>query len=536
MFIPSGTAVHKSGTEAGSGYNLLFRAGLVRQSASGIFTLLPLGKLAIGKLERLIDLYMTRGLSSSRLSLPVLGTRELWEKSGRWASQAGEMYRMKDRKGADFCLSPTHEEAVTRCVAADVNSFRALPVRVHQQTVKFRDELRPRGGLLRGREFIMKDLYTFDADIPSAHETYKHVTDVYRRLFNRLGMSYEVAVADSGAIGGDLNHEFHVASALGEDTLLKCDGGCGYTANQELAGVDADRLVAETAMSGWQVVRFAHPVERDTRFYEARIPVGRSLDLRRLAKLADSQLDKPLIQLHDAFSVPYGATATPISDALECLVAQAGDPCPSCATQTDHGDGSAGGRLVEMTTIECGHTFHLGQKYTRPLNFVFTDGGNGTVVPEMGCHGIGVTRLLQVIAETLRDDAGLTWPLGLEPLPIVVVPARQEHLDAALAVAQRLARRTLAQRAHAEADETTNSESDNWSFEKWHDYGDIDVDGTAAVVDDRFGKTWGWRIKEAELVGAREVYLVGAHHASDGSTADLVTTRGKKGFTTVEIA
>lgn len=518
-FAPSGSIVQKGSADVSQGLTLLFRAGLIRQSASGIFSLLPLGRLIVDKIERLIDLYMQRGLGSSRLSLPLLASRDLWETTGRWQSQGSELFRLKDRKGAEFCLSPTHEESVTKVVAAEVNSFRQLPVRVHQQTTKFRDELRPRGGLLRGKEFLMKDLYTFDTDVATAHATYADVNVIYRRLFDRLGIDYEVAVADSGAIGGDLNHEYHVPSPLGEDTLLKC-GACGYTANQELARTDLSHLAAGTPAAAWQIQRFAHPTHRDTLFYEVRVPEGRQLDRKRLARLADPQLDQPLVYLPGAAHVPHGREVRTIENALDALVARAGDACPTCASHASHNTAASTAgpiaRLDEMRTIECGHTFHLGDKYTRPLNFRFTTSAGGAeAFAQMGCHGIGVTRLVQVLAQALHDAHGLRWPVGLEPLPRVVIPTKPEYLPAAENVARRLIARARSRRA------AFDSDTNPMAFEAWDDYGAIDGD-MAAVVDDRFRKTWGWRVNEAELVGAREVYIVGKSHPKDGSQADRI--------------
>jgi len=212
-------------------HQLLLKAGYIRQLSSGHYTMLPLGMRVLRKIEAIVDEEMQRA-GSQRIDLPIMMSRQLWEATGRWESTGSELFRLKDRNGNEFCVGPTHEEAITALVAAEVTSYKQLPLRLHQIGRKFRDEGRPRGGLLRAREFVMKDMYSFDIDHDAAHETYKEVLEAYRRVFKRMQLPAVQVEADSGNIGGSLSHEYHVISPVGEDTLLQC-GLCAYTANQE---------------------------------------------------------------------------------------------------------------------------------------------------------------------------------------------------------------------------------------------------------------------------------------------------------------
>ncbi|RKP37732.1 hypothetical protein BJ085DRAFT_19659, partial [Dimargaris cristalligena] len=213
-------------------YRLMVRAGFIRASSTGIYTLLPLGQKVLAHLESLVDRTMLHYAEAHKLTLPNLLPAKLWKRTGRWDTTGSELIRLQDRKGASYCLGPTHEEEITQLIGSEVTSLRQLPLRLYQVGRKFRDELRPRAGLLRAREFVMKDLYTFDADRRSALDTYLAMRLAYRQFFKAVGLPFIEARADGGNIGGDESHEFHYTSTAGEDTVLQCPN-CHYAANTE---------------------------------------------------------------------------------------------------------------------------------------------------------------------------------------------------------------------------------------------------------------------------------------------------------------
>lgn len=471
LFLPSGNVTLRSVDKGGgSGHELLLKAGYLRQSSAGIFSLLPLGQIVMSKIERRIDQHMAM-LDASKISLPSMAPRKLWELTGRWETSGKELFKVKDRKDAEFCLNPTHEEVVTKLVAAEVNGYRQLPVRVYQIGRKFRDEKRPRAGMLRGKEFLMKDLYTFDDGADAAYQTYQEVTYVYKTLFDSLGVKYYVAEADSGNIGGDLSHEYHLPSAIGEDTLLACSS-CHYVANQELAKVR--HSFHDTPL---ELLRFCHQIYRDSIFFEVTVPLGRQLNMTQFTREAqrlDPSLTVPIpVVVYDnvSNSHPSSTVTTHVINPSAVLQAQESDPCPM---------DDCHGTLQEIQAIEIGHTFHLGQKYSEPLNFKYSNVHNQSVFPEMGCHGIGVSRLLSALAETGHDLHGLKWPRGLEPYKsaIVVEPGYEK----------------LAEQIY-------------------------DFLGAETVIDDRPGKSIAYKVKDMELIGVPDVFVVGKHFYKLGTNA-----------------
>ncbi|RKP10002.1 prolyl-tRNA synthetase [Thamnocephalis sphaerospora] len=417
LFVPTSKDVSASARVAS--HQLMLRAGLIRQSASGVYSLLPFAVRALGKLERIIDEEMET-IGANKLSLPGILSADAWRKTGRWDTMGTELFRLSDRKESAFCLAPTHEEEVTQLIAAEVSSYRQLPLRLYQIGRKYRDELRPRSGLLRAREFVMKDLYTFDADEAAAMETYDTVVGAYRRIFNRIGVPYAIAEADTGQIGGKRSHEFHFCSDAGEDTLLSCTH-CGYTANEELAqGIHAPTAAAHTA-------------------------------------------------------TPSQQQKAPINDAP---------------------------RLSARRAIEVGHTFLLGDKYSRPLEATYqpvattsTGATTSAQVPiQMGCYGLGVTRALAAIAQATHDEHGLRWPWSIAPYRVCVIPLQLSGKNTAgdeqlLADAQRL-----------------------------QDQLETEVPGLRGevVLDDRRGLSPGWRLKDAELIGYPWLVVLGRAWARDG--------------------
>lgn len=424
MFIPSGTVTLSTTDKGGSeGHFLLLKTGMIRQSSAGVFAVLPLGQLVMDKIEKQIDQSM-HNIGASKLSLPTLGPQSLWTLTGRWQSSGQELFKLKDRKSAEFCLSPTHEESITKIVAAEVNGYKQFPIRVYQIGRKYRDEMRPRGGMLRGKEFLMKDLYTFDDGVGEARKTYHAVREAYDEFFQNLNVRYLVAEADSGNIGGELSHEYHLPSAVGEDTLLKCPE-CQYTANRELAKTDFAKVCADRPMS---TSRFSHQVFRDTVFFDIRIPTGRAINMLqalREAQKLDSSV-KALAPLPEDYSTLQNPNAVvheiPPESALEVA---SGDPCPKCEN----------GHLTEVQAIEIGHTFYLGTKYSKALNFKYFSADGEYLFPEMGCYGIGVSRLLTALAEIKYDQHGLNWPNNLAPFNTVLIADFGLH-DIARKIAQ----------------------------------------------------------------------------------------------------
>ncbi|CRK06803.1 hypothetical protein BN1723_008937 [Verticillium longisporum] len=332
--------------EAERAHDKLIRAGLLRQSHSGIFHLLPMGYRIQSKLESLIDKHM-QSLGASRVALSSITSKKLWQQSGRYENLGSELFNFQDRKGADYMLAPTHEEEVTSLVAQSVKSYKELPLRLYQITRKYRDELRPRHGLLRTREFTMKDLYTFDVDTAAAMQTYEQVQDAYASFFGSLGLPVVKARAGSGDMGGDLSHEYHFTSPIGEDLIMKCNN-CEFAVNSDIAEQPANDRATDP-------------------------------------------------QHH----------------------------CPECEA----------GTLEAKEALEVGHTFHLGTRYSEPLGARIalpttsqggsqsadTSAARATTHIQMGCHGIGVSRLIGAVAEHFADPVGLQWPRAISPYEVEIV-------------------------------------------------------------------------------------------------------------------
>lgn len=308
---------------------LMQQAGLIHPSNPGCYYYLPATVRSLEKLTRVIDEEM-QAVGGQKLDMPSLCSADLWRSSERWDLMGKELLRLQDRHGGDYCLAPTHEEAVTTLVAHQTTlSYRQLPLLLYQITRKFRDEPKPKYGLLRGREFYMKDMYSFDVSEEAARQTYESVCHAYSRLFARLGLRCVQVQADTGNIGGKLSHEFQLPADIGEDRLLVC-GSCSFAAN------------VETMASG-------------------------------------------------------------------------GGSCPRCQT----------GSLLESKGIEVGHTFYLGRKYSQVFNATFSNAQNRPTVAEMGCYGLGVTRILAAAVEVLSTEEGIRWPGLLAPYQVCVLPPKK---------------------------------------------------------------------------------------------------------------
>ncbi|GAB7350909.1 hypothetical protein MBLNU459_g1422t1 [Dothideomycetes sp. NU459] len=473
--------------------------------------MLPLGHRVQQKLERLIDKHMSN-LGASKVSLSSITTEDLWRKSGRYVGHGGELFAFQDRKEAKYLLSPTHEEEITALVASAVQSYKDLPLRLYQITRKYRDEARPRQGLLRGREFTMKDLYTFDQTEAQARETYEHVQTAYKAFLDDLKLPYLVAKADSGTMGGNLSHEYHFASPKGEDNVISCSS-CGYTINDELAmtplrdsekhamkdskqiqcwyGISKDRRALITA---WFPLLSDHevPNEINLNVVKALLPevdlsVEDPVDVWNKTNM-EQQKPAPgtrIVNIMDERLPPMGSMADSLrssgidfaeltprigNESMLLTRTLAGDTCQSCGT----------GKVKIDRAIEIGHTFHLGTRYSKPLEATIVDKNDQRVAVEMGCHGIGVSRLVAAIASILADAKGLNWPASIAPFQAVVIPGKGNEEDAG--------------RLYRDLHRTVST------MEEMEDF-----DG---VLDDR-GKPMGWKLNDADLVGYSVIVVLG---------------------------
>ncbi|KAI5462983.1 hypothetical protein BGZ63DRAFT_412687 [Mariannaea sp. PMI_226] len=510
------------------GYGKLIRAGFLRQAHSGVFQLLPLGLRVQDKIEKLVDKHM-RSIGASKLSLSTISSEELWQKTGRLDAVASELFRLTDRKEVPLILSPTHEEEITSLVAGTLKSYKDLPIRLYQITRKYRDERRPRLGLLRSREFLMKDLYTFDLTTSAAISTYKEISAAYRAFFSELKIPFIVAEASSGDMGGDLSHEYHLPSAVGEDTIFQC-GSCGYAANDEVAtsripsdlaeitkpgnvnvwrGISQDK---KTLINAWYPRSDVHDVnlhilkeivpELDTTidtpfsFWQDTLQSGTTIkvinviDTRVAGSFQNLQKRLPMIPRtmeHGTVKHSY-IDCTHTGEGLNIVRIADGDGCPKC----EHGT------LKHHRALEVGHTFHLGTRYSIPLDAAVTL--PQTEVPEavaeglvpgsrnpvqMGCHGVGVSRIFGAVAEILADERGLNWSRAIAPFEVAIVPTaglEEESLEVYDILAGR------------------KGSGPNFDV----------------VLDDR-KHTFGWKMKDADLVGYPVVVIMGKKWKESGT-------------------
>jgi len=453
-------------------HRLMVRSGMLRKHAAGIFSLLPLGWRVTHKVARIIREEMDR-TGAQEVLLPILMPSELWKESGRWDKQGPELFRQRDRHGRDFVLGPTHEEAITDVVRNHVRSYRDLPQNLYQIQTKFRDEVRPRFGVMRAREFLMKDGYSFHADEASLDEGYERMRAAYTAIFRRCGLSFVIVEADSGAIGGDVNHEFMVTADSGESLIFS--SGCGYAASSESAHFAAPvvKPEAEAALEERQTPG-KKTVEEVATFLQvghdrllkslvfwagadavlAVVPGDRELNEAKLARhlggaplrLATAAEIEQLTSGPLGFTGPVGLESRlrTILDATvsegrnyvtggnkldvhlvnvrmgrdlkageraDLATAREGDRCPRC-----------GDEMRVSRGIEVGHIFKLGPKYSGPMGARFLDAAGEERTIIMGTYGIGVTRTVAAVIEQLHDPNGIIWPYPIAPYHVHVVP------------------------------------------------------------------------------------------------------------------
>ncbi|WP_336786276.1 proline--tRNA ligase [Paenibacillus sp. MMO-177] len=520
-------------------HRLMLRAGLIRQLAAGIYTYLPTGRRVLRKLEAIIREEMDNA-GCQEVFMPAMQPADLWRQSGRYEKYGPELVRLKDRHDREFALGPTHEEVITDLVRGEVSSYRQLPVTLYQIQTKFRDEKRPRYGLLRGREFMMKDAYSFDADWEGLHDSYQKMYDAYHRIFSRCGLHFRPVEADAGTIGGEGGtHEFMALADIGEDTIAACDH-CQYAANLEKAGY----RIPETAVSTGDSAAYPVPEKIHTpnvrKIEELVQALGTSADkmlktllflaggnpvavivrgdhevneiklagLLRADKLelADQETTERLTGAAIGFAGPIGLSIPVIVD----YSAADTDSAIAGANETDYhwkdvrpgvhfeitrlgdvrnavpGDSCpncAEGKLRMFRGIEVGQVFKLGNKYSEVMQANYLDAMGSEKPIIMGCYGIGISRVMSAVVEQHHDEQGILWPLELAPYQVHVVPISSKD-EQQMNVAGKL-------------------------------YGELMSAGFEVLLDDRDERP-GVKFKDSDLIGI-PVRIVVGRQAADGT-------------------
>ena len=469
-------------------HRLMYRAGLIRKSAGGMYTYLPLAWRTIRKIEQIIREEMDAA-GGQEIMMPILQPSELWEESGRWGAYGAEMIRVKDRHDREFCMGPTHEEMITALVRDELRSYKQLPVLLYQIQDKFRDERRPRFGIMRSREFIMKDLYSFDKDVEGMNESYRKMSVAYTNIFTRCGLDFRAVEADSGAIGGGHSEEFTVLAPEGESRIACCDA-CSYAASDEKAALrpmdapdEAELPLEKVATPGTHTIALlaeylkvpvektikavAYQTEDDTLIlaflrgdHEVNeIKLANAVPGARDLRMADEDairavggcpgfmspigiakgthiiVDETAMRMHNAVSGAneedfHYTNVNPKRDFGAVTVAdirlvEEGDACPVCEN----------GHLHIGRGIEAGQIFALGTKYSEAMGATFLDETGKAQPMQMGCYGIGVGRTMAAAIEQNHDEHGIIWPRAIAPYEVVVVAVNAKD-DAQLAYAE----------------------------------------------------------------------------------------------------
>jgi prolyl-tRNA synthetase len=530
-------------------HKLLVRAGFIRQVSRGIYDYFPLALKVIRKIETIVREEMDRA-GAQELLMPIASPAELWQESGRWEHYGKELVRFKDRHERDFCLGPTHEEIITDLVRRSVRSYRELPFNLYQIQTKFRDEVRPRFGLMRGREFIMKDAYSFHTDIDDCRREYDNMHQAYKRIFTRCGLSFRPVEADTGAIGGTLSHEFQVLAESGEDAIVSCDS-CEYAANIEKAEIKAQRPAGrDIAEEAPKLEKVATPgkktvpdvaaflnlsadkfiktlvyktdgdglvaalVRGDHEINELKLravlgcrevtladetavsvaagvvpgyigPIG--LKLRVVADLSVQGMRGAATGANEAnahfVQVDQERDFTPSAFA-DIRLAVSGDPCARCEK----------GKLQTHRGIEVGQVFYLGKKYSAAMGATYLDAEGREQPIEMGCYGIGISRLVAAAIEQNHDANGIIWPFSIAPFHVLILPINYK-------------------------DQRLREASDKL-------YRDLQQHGVEVLFDDRDERP-GVKFKDADLVGIPLRVTIGLKGLEKGAI-ELRTRRDGK--------
>ncbi len=528
-------------------HKLMARAGLIRRLTAGAYTYLPMGYRSLRKAERIIREEMNSA-GAVELLMPVLQPPELWRKTGRYELIGDVMIKYEDRHGREIALGPTHEEVVTDLVSRDIRSYRELPLILYQIQTKFRDEIRPRFGVIRSCEFIMKDAYSFDVDKDGMKRSYDLMYSAYCRIFDRCGLPYLAVEADSGLMGGAVSHEFMVPSGIGEDSIVQCTD-CGYAASTEVAAVKSAAKPAGEAGKPEKMAEVSTPSKSSIEDISAFLKVDPKRIIKTLVYVAD---EKPVAVLirgdHEAngtkiknklkaasleladetkvmeatggamgFSGPVGLNMPVLADNalremvnavtgsnvkdkhlinvnigrdfkvgewLDARMITIGDMCPKC-----------GGNIEIKNAIELGHTFKLGTKYSESLNAKFLDENGKERFTVMGCYGIGVNRILAALIERSSDDEGIIWPVNLAPCEVIVIPVNKDDAPV-VKEAERL-------------------------------YKELVSAGIDVILDDRDDKSPGVKFKDASLVGFPLQVVVGKRSLDKGKVEIKERKTGK---------
>lgn len=459
-------------------HQLMLRAGLMRTLTAGVYTYLPLGWRVIRKVEEIVRQAMDES-GAQELLMPVIHTAELWKESGRWEQFGPQMIKFQDRKGRDYCLGPTHEEVVTALVRGEIRSYKDLPLNLYQIQTKVRDEIRPRFGVMRGREFIMKDAYSFDRDYEGLDKSYRAMYDAYMKAFSGCGLEVRAVEADTGAMGGSESHEFMVLAEVGEDRIAFCDS-CSYAANVEKAvagemgstgseemkeleevhtpgqktieevteflGVEPARTIKSLALlaDGEPVLVL---IAGDDQLNEVKL--ANYLGANELTAVDDEDFDKyyhstagfigPVgmegvriladLRVRDIVNGVTGANKIDyhlinvnperdftVEDYLDFRIVKDGDPCPKC-----------GGRLEIKSGIEVGHIFKLGTRYSESMGATYLDENGKEQLIVMGSYGIGISRLVAAAIEQNHDEKGIIWPKVIAPYQVIILALGEDE-------------------------------------------------------------------------------------------------------------
>lgn len=518
-------------------HQLLLRAGLIRKLGAGIYTFLPLGLRALRKVERIVREEMDRA-GALEILMPALQPPEIWHQSGRYKAAAEVLFKVSDRAGREWVLGPTHEEVVTSLVANEINSYRQLPRNFYQIQVKFRDEIRPRFGLMRAKEFIMKDAYSFDATDEGAAESYRKMYDAYVRIFKRCGLKTIVVEADTGVMGGKFSHEFMVPAETGENEVAFTDSG-SYAANLEKAASRGPLVPTPSQSTGAAPEPFPTPgvtTIEDLASPPYQIPAHQQI--KTLVMIVDSKPVLALVRGDDTlneakFAAACGTTVFRAATAEECRAALGALPGSLGAVGVKHlpvfadlqlrgakgmvtganQDGfhlkhvdverdlrvtgwhdlrtvkegelsvESGEPLRIQRAIEVGHVFKLGTKYSEAMNARFLDADGKQKPCIMGCYGIGVTRTLQAVIEQSWDENGIRWPISVAPVEVELMAINTQHAES-VALVDRIAH-------------------------------DLSAAGVEVLIDDRDERA-GVKFKDADLVGAPLRVSVGERSLSKG--------------------
>ncbi|WP_449412002.1 proline--tRNA ligase [Pandoraea soli] len=523
-------------------HKLMMRAGMIRRVAGGIYDYLPIGLRSIRKVEAIVREEMNRA-GALELLMPAVQPAELWQESGRWNQYGPELLRLKDRHDRDFVVGPTHEEVVTDIARREIKSYRQLPVNFYQVQAKFRDEIRPRFGVMRGREFIMKDAYSFDKDRAGLQVSYQKMFDAYVRIFTRLGLSFRAVVADNGSIGGSGSHEFHVIADTGEDAIAYCPAS-DYAANVEMA--EALAPMGERAAPAEALTRTATPGKAKCEAVAELLSIPLARTVKSIVLATDSEEAGTTVwllllrgdhdlneikaskvpelagfrfaseaEIVDRFGTPPGylgpiGTKQPVKLVVDRTVAKMSDfvvganevdfhitgvnwgrdlPEPEIVADLRNvmsGDISPDGKgeIALCRGIEVGHVFQLGTKYSDAMNATFLDETGKPAPMEMGCYGIGITRILGAAIEQNFDDRGIIWPESIAPFEVVLCPMGYDRSDAVRATADKL-------------------------------YDDLVAAGVDVILDDR-GERPGVMFADWELIGVPHRVVIGDRGLKEG--------------------